>query len=307
MSTALIVEGYHYTAHDARATITNLGAWWAQLLSGRGPVPEVDGLLAEQVALLAHALHRPSPSAAATAGAIEAVGELGREAYVAIGDGRVDPALLLGPSLRLLDRAVDALRAAGRLPARATGSVVQLNVSDGGVPKRPVESVDIDERGVDGDRQAGTPPPRSPLAGPEPVVGRGDRCLRRRRPPHQLRALRGEHHGARAALGRTCAAVSAWPSARSWRRSRCSPCRAPRTPNGSPTGTSPTCTTSGGRSAGCMPASSQAVRSASAIPSCSNRDAADLRRRAGAGERRRGSGSRSTTRTSPTSWPVSHP
>ncbi len=154
MSTALIVEGYHYTAHDARATITNLGAWWAQLLSGRGPVPEVDGLLAEQVALLAHALHRPSPSPAATAGAIEAVGELGREAYVAIGDGRVDPALLLGPSLRLLDRAVDALRAAGRLPARATGSVVQLNVSDGGVPKRPVESVDIDERGVDGDRQA---------------------------------------------------------------------------------------------------------------------------------------------------------
>ena len=90
MSTALIVEGYHYTAHDARATITNLGAWWAQLLSGRGPVPQVDGLLAEQVALLALALHRPSPSPAATAGAIEAVGELGREAYVAIGDGRVD-------------------------------------------------------------------------------------------------------------------------------------------------------------------------------------------------------------------------
>jgi MOSC domain-containing protein YiiM len=34
------------------------------------------------------------------------------------------------------------------------GAVAQLNVSDGGVPKRPVESVDVDGRGVVGDRQA---------------------------------------------------------------------------------------------------------------------------------------------------------
>jgi MOSC domain-containing protein YiiM len=158
MTTTLTVEGHRYTAHDARATITNLGAWWAQLLSGRGTVPEVDGLLEEQVSLLAHALHRPVPSsdagAMAAPEAIEMIGALGREAYGAIGDERLDPALLLGPSLGLLDRATDALRAAGRFPARATGSVVQLNVSDGGVPKRPVDSVDVGAAGVVGDRQA---------------------------------------------------------------------------------------------------------------------------------------------------------
>jgi MOSC domain-containing protein YiiM len=158
MTTALTVDGYRYTAHDARATITNLGAWWAQLLAGRGTVHEIDGLLDEQLTLLAHALHRPSPlfdaSASGRWAAIEGIGALGRDAYTAIGDGRLDPALLLGPSLRLLDRATDALRAAGRLPPRSSGSVVQLNVSEGGVPKRPVESVQIDETGVVGDRQA---------------------------------------------------------------------------------------------------------------------------------------------------------
>ncbi len=47
-----------------------------------------------------------------------------------------------------------ALRAAGQLPARAEGSVAQLNLSDGGLPKTPVERVEVGWRGVVGDRQA---------------------------------------------------------------------------------------------------------------------------------------------------------
>ena len=47
-----------------------------------------------------------------------------------------------------------ALRAAGQLPSTARGTVTQLNTSNGGVPKRPVESVRIGWRGVVGDRQA---------------------------------------------------------------------------------------------------------------------------------------------------------
>lgn len=47
-----------------------------------------------------------------------------------------------------------ALRAAGQLPARAEGSVAQLNVSGGGLPKTPVPLVEVDWRGVVGDRQA---------------------------------------------------------------------------------------------------------------------------------------------------------
>lgn len=46
-----------------------------------------------------------------------------------------------------------ALRAAGQLPERARGSVAQLNVSNGGVPKTPVDSVEVTWSGVVGDRQ----------------------------------------------------------------------------------------------------------------------------------------------------------
>ena len=46
-----------------------------------------------------------------------------------------------------------ALRAAGQLPGRAEGTVVQLNVSGGGVPKRPVDSFEVGWRGASGDRQ----------------------------------------------------------------------------------------------------------------------------------------------------------
>ena len=47
-----------------------------------------------------------------------------------------------------------ALRAAGQLPDPTLGVVTQLNVSAGGLPKSPVDRVDVGWRGVAGDRQA---------------------------------------------------------------------------------------------------------------------------------------------------------
>ena len=47
-----------------------------------------------------------------------------------------------------------ALRAAGQLPARAHGSVAQLNVSAGGLPKTAVPTLEVGWRGAAGDRQA---------------------------------------------------------------------------------------------------------------------------------------------------------
>ncbi len=47
-----------------------------------------------------------------------------------------------------------ALRAAGQLPARAVGTVAHLSLSDGGLPKTAVDSVDVTWSGVVGDRQA---------------------------------------------------------------------------------------------------------------------------------------------------------
>ena len=46
-----------------------------------------------------------------------------------------------------------ALRAAGQLPERAQGRVTQLNVSRGGLPKTPVDVVEVSWRGVIVDRQ----------------------------------------------------------------------------------------------------------------------------------------------------------
>ena len=46
-----------------------------------------------------------------------------------------------------------ALRAAGQLPSMTTGQVIGLHRSDGGVPKEAVDEVDVDWRGVVGDRQ----------------------------------------------------------------------------------------------------------------------------------------------------------
>ena len=47
-----------------------------------------------------------------------------------------------------------ALRAAGQLPVRSEGTVVQLSVSPGGLPKLPIESADVTWKGMAGDRQA---------------------------------------------------------------------------------------------------------------------------------------------------------
>ena len=47
-----------------------------------------------------------------------------------------------------------ALRAAGQLPGRTAGTVVQLSVSPGGLPKLPVDAAEVTWNGMDGDRQA---------------------------------------------------------------------------------------------------------------------------------------------------------
>ena len=47
-----------------------------------------------------------------------------------------------------------ALRTAGELPDRHEGTVVQLSVSPGGLPKLPIETAEVTWKGMVGDRQA---------------------------------------------------------------------------------------------------------------------------------------------------------
>lgn len=105
---------YRFTEHDARRTVENLPSLWEQLALGRD----------------ASVLEPLQPAL---------TGDLGHDLEAAW-----TSLLAAGP----------ALRRAGQLPGRSSGVVAQLNVSDGGVPKVPVEHVEVGFGGVVGDVQA---------------------------------------------------------------------------------------------------------------------------------------------------------
>ena len=98
-------------------------------------------------------------------------------------------------------RTPGAAHAAGHGPPRQLGRVAGLHVSNGGVPKMPVEAVAIGWRGLAGDRQASAAPPRAPVPGRVPVVGRGHRHAGRRGPPDLPGRRRRERHRGRHRLG----------------------------------------------------------------------------------------------------------
>ena len=60
----------------------------------------------------------------------------------------------LGATWSAWTSAGPALRTAGQLPARSEGTVVQLSVSPGGLPKLPIDSAEVTWTGMTGDRQA---------------------------------------------------------------------------------------------------------------------------------------------------------
>ena len=123
-----------YTAEDLRGTLRALGVRWRWLLRE----------------LTAEELERVRPALRATA--------------AAVGAPSTDPddlgaaAAALPPEAQreAVERTEALLSEAGRAATIApqVGTVVGLFVSDGGVPKSPIERADIGRRGVAGDRQA---------------------------------------------------------------------------------------------------------------------------------------------------------
>jgi len=110
----ITIGPYEFTETDAQRTVTNFPDLWALLAEGRD-ASVIEPLAPMLVGDIAHDL--PLVWQAITAA---------------------------GP----------ALRAAGQLPARVEGTVAQLNTSKGGVPKLPVDTVQVGHRGVQGDAQA---------------------------------------------------------------------------------------------------------------------------------------------------------
>ena len=115
------VGPYRFSATDARATLRHADDLFDLLVDGVDPA--IAGLAAPFRATAIAALASPMD------GALEAC-------------------------WTALRAAGDALRAAGAYGASARGNVAQLNTSGGGVPKRPVERVEVGFGGIVGDRQA---------------------------------------------------------------------------------------------------------------------------------------------------------
>jgi hypothetical protein len=114
----MLVPALEYNALEVAGTIAALEPWWVELVKGLDPTPVRD-LMAE-----------------------------GRQ-VLASGD---DQAVVIDRSLTLLQQAARALAASGQF-ASGDGTVHGLFLSDGGVPKLPVDEVEIDHRGVVGDVQ----------------------------------------------------------------------------------------------------------------------------------------------------------
>jgi MOSC domain-containing protein YiiM len=148
MGAMVIVDGERYGRQDALGTLNALAPWWEQLALGRELPPVFPELLRAQVDVLANALGEPTPEPT-----IAALWDLGPRITAHVRAARVGDDIVLPPSLRLLRRAAEALRTAGQMPARTTGEIVRVNVSNGGVPKAAVPSARIDVSGIVGDRQ----------------------------------------------------------------------------------------------------------------------------------------------------------
>ena len=142
---------YTFSPTDVSKTFSNAGMWWDHLTGGVDASPArphgvrlVDSLAA---VLGADGLTGTALVADLTT--------LGRGAAVAFADAETSK-----PAAELLLAVWDAMRAAGAamraagvLATSGSGRVHQVNVSDGGVPKRAIESAEVGYRGLVGDRQ----------------------------------------------------------------------------------------------------------------------------------------------------------
>ena len=121
MSSSGVIEigPYRFTEQDAVRTIGNLDGLWRHMMDGRVSAT-TDALGAD----------------------LRARSAMDRELETALND--------VWTTLRA---ASDTLRAEGQMPALSTGTVAQLNLSKGGVPKLATASVEVGFRGVIGDVQ----------------------------------------------------------------------------------------------------------------------------------------------------------
>lgn len=144
------IGSYRFSETDVLRTMSNLGAWWDHVLGGiDSPTASAvaDGLARQ----LEAALGVPSGSGPV----VDRLGALGIEASKRFA-GSVSGAesmAVLGTIWDSMSTVFAQLRRTGTVATTGRGTVARINVSSGGVPKRPIDAVDVDFGGVVGDRQ----------------------------------------------------------------------------------------------------------------------------------------------------------
>ena len=156
-----------WSTRDLSATLEAVGPWWRLTVADVDPAllghRPADGSLSPlERASLSHevlaGLGRAPALPAADGGAGDVIDRLNAEAARVARLARSDPEVLAlavhDATHHLLDLSRD-LHALGAPPGprAATGTVAQVNVSAGGVPKTPVDRAGVGRRGLDGDRQ----------------------------------------------------------------------------------------------------------------------------------------------------------
>ena len=145
----IVVDNYTYEGTDAHRTLHNLGELWAHHVHRRAPSPRALQQSADALATLFAPLAGNDNLTLAPA---ERITQLGEQAAKRIDD--LDPAAL-EHALRDMWAPLAALADGTRNGDQSATAVVSgLFLSDGGVPKTAVDSVEIGYRGVLGDRQA---------------------------------------------------------------------------------------------------------------------------------------------------------
>jgi hypothetical protein len=139
-------------AGQLTTTVEQAAGWLADLLGAAKPTPAADGDdLVARLAAAVDAVHEPA------AGLGRERSKAWRQTATFEGadvDARWMVRHVIHAGVHHLREAGRALHLLGAGAPTQEGVIAQLNLSDGGVPKLPVDEVEVDERGVVGDRQA---------------------------------------------------------------------------------------------------------------------------------------------------------
>jgi MOSC domain-containing protein YiiM len=142
---------YRFTNTDASKTLSNLGMWWGHLTADVD-ASSIDPVCRALIDELARRVGAQPDHSNAPSESLDRLGRLAAEHFDRLGYS-VEAAATLEFAWNSMRLAMATLRKIGVLPTSGTGTVAQINVSDGGVPKQPVTRVEVNHQGIVGDRQ----------------------------------------------------------------------------------------------------------------------------------------------------------